>query len=107
MKTGRGLVLIAILLAGVWAASASAEPEGGEEITCEQYFTLGESIMRARQTGVAMPEMMKIAEGNALFRALIITAYEKGLYSTKEYQKREINEFANDVYMACLKRDGR
>ena len=102
---GRGLVVVVSMLVGLWIAAAYAEPEGGEEINCEQYFTLAESIMGARQKGVAMPEMIKIAGDSALFRALVVTAYEKGRYSTEKYQTRAVSDFANEVYMMCLKRD--
>ena len=97
------MVRIFVIVGLFCICSAVAAESGEQEINCEQYFDLGKKIMEGRQAGVPMPDMIKIAGDNAFFRAMVITAYERGRYSTEKYQNRAISDFANEIYMVCVK----
>ena len=88
----------------VWIGSASAAEDDGR---CEKIAELAEMIMGARQEGVPMVDMMKSnsqGEGaSGLSRMLIIAAYEKPGFSTKENRSRAVVDFQNDVYLQCVK----
>jgi len=64
--------------------------------------------MEARQLGVSMPDMMKLAvSGNQneakVAKSMILDAYDKPQYRGNEYQKKEIKRFANDWALKCYK----
>jgi len=97
------LRLVAVFLL-VWSGFVSAEADDGR---CEKVAELAEMIMSARQEGVPMVAMMKSnsqGEGaSELSRMLIIAAYEKPGFSTKENRSRAVVDFQNDVYLQCVK----
>ena len=74
---------------------------------CDLAGKLAETIMKQRQNGRDMAEMMTMAEEFAplqgLWRALVIEAYGKPRFSTHEYQERAAQDFKNTVYLACYK----
>ena len=82
----------------------------GAPLTCEQMAGLAEKIMEARQSGVPMANMVKIAETSDMgeperdfMRGATVMAYEKTAWRTDEAQKRAIAEFGNGIMVACIK----
>lgn len=97
------LKTIALSLLALVGTAAAA----GDDGRCEKVAELAEMIMNARQEGVPMVAMMKNSspgEGASdLSRMLIVAAYEKPGFSTKENRRRAVVEFQNDVYLQCVK----
>lgn len=93
-----------LILSVFWAflgAPAFAENLTDEE--CLRLYSLSELIMKSRQNGVPMPDVVKIFDGIETMRALVIVAYDEPRYGTDEMQARTIQEFADSVYARCLK----
>ena len=80
----------------LFAGRASAEPA-----SCETIGELAKTIMEARMAGVPLQDMMK--DANQLSRQLLISAYEVSAYATERMQNREIVNFQNEIYLACIK----
>lgn len=74
--------------------------------TCELYSQLAETIMTSRQAGVPMANQMKIAKGengSDVMVQLIINAYDKPRYNTEDMQQKSIENYRDDIYLACVK----
>lgn len=81
-----------------------------DQTGCDDFSTLAHNIMEARQSGVPMKATMGVAEDSGmsdslkkLIRNMVISAYEKPRFSTEKMQAREISEFENEYYLACVK----
>ncbi len=96
-----GAALIAALL-----AAGSAHAETTYEELCQGYYTTAELIMQHRQQGTPMPEMMGYVDGNGVLEAMVGDAYRQPRYSTAEYQRDLVREFANGAYLICLEQRG-
>lgn len=75
---------------------------------CREAYGLAEGIMEYRQEGVmTVVDMMEIAgeqeELGGVMQDLIKEAYSRPSYRTEDHQRRAVNEFANDVYLECLR----
>jgi hypothetical protein len=77
--------------------------------TCAAMQRLAQAIMKNRQNGIAMADMMAKSDvsGDATIKkldeALIIEAYSLPRYSTDEMQQKSIEDFGNDTYLQCAK----
>lgn len=69
---------------------------------CESLHGLAAKIMSVRQDEASMPELMKIVGDNAVASEIVREAYKQQRYSSEEYQKKAVDQFANEVYMICL-----
>lgn len=59
--------------------------------------------MTARQEGVPVREMLEVNGGKVdLGYEMVKRAYTHPQFSTPDYQQREITEFENDWYLACI-----
>ena len=92
-----------LTIAIIAAIGLTAAIEATADNPCEELHQLATTVMQARQNGAAMPEMMRIASDNPLARAIVQDAYNAPRFSTREYQQRETEDFANTVYAECLK----
>lgn len=73
---------------------------------CKQWSEVSGKIMEYRQQGQLMSDIMGMFEGvdlNGAVQKIIVSAYELPRYSTDEYQERAIADFANDVFLGCVK----
>jgi hypothetical protein len=73
---------------------------------CTNMYSVGKSVMTARQNGVPLPEMMKLLESTDLvgtMQPIIVEAYSHPVYTTQSIRKRTIDEFANSLHLECLK----
>jgi len=94
------------VLCGVFAfaglPSTLLAQEGEEAVaSCASFGDLAVTIMTGRQNGVALSTMMEIAAGNDIVRSIILSAYDKPRYSTPSVQNETIQDFRNDVELAC------
>lgn len=91
-----------ILLTALLSAPSMAED------FCLQMHNVGKTIMGSRQNGVPLPQLMGlINESEESLRdplkEITVEAYSQPRYNSKEMQKKAISEFANDLYVQCLK----
>lgn len=75
---------------------------------CNSISSLAETIMKQRQNGAPMSEMMRIAgeAGGAIGKVgeeLVIMAYDKPRYTTENYQQRVIEDFRDSAHLECVK----
>jgi 3-oxoacyl-ACP reductase-like protein len=94
------------------APAAPAEPEPSrEEIreTCKSYSEMARAIMKNRQEGAPMQDIIAIVTdgknpGAEQFgEQLVIAAYELPRMSAEKNKQREVDDFANAVYLDCIK----
>ncbi|RGP57077.1 hypothetical protein [Pseudomonas abyssi] len=74
---------------------------------CATVSVAAMKIMEARQSEVPMAAMMMAADQQdpayqAVTRELVLSAYDRDLRYSDESKRREITEFGNMAYQACL-----
>lgn len=84
------------------AAEATSSPQVRMDL-CKAYASLARAIMRGRQDGGPLDGAMEVAKDSPQAQTLLVAAYELPRYSTPERQQRQVEDFGNDVYLACLK----
>lgn len=91
------------------AALAVGGAQAKDASFCEQTTELATAIMKARQNGVPMIDLIKLSEETAagtemqnLIKLMVTEAYKKRAYSHKENQDRAVVEFANEYTLACI-----
>lgn len=94
------LVLIALTVCASMGAQAENDESGD---VCADWSSLAENIMRSRQAGVSMAEMMKLTKGTKPAQRMVIAAYEERRYHTEEIQQRKVEDFRDEAYLACVK----
>jgi hypothetical protein len=96
-------VLLAVLVSVSFGVSAADKPDPHE--ICSNGEELARTIMKSRQIGVSLSSIMAIAkeQGAESVKHIALMAYDKPRYSTEEMQQRSIEDFANEVYLSCLK----
>ncbi len=70
---------------------------------CSRVANLAEGIMRWRQDGVRLEDILKNSGGANYFQAMAIEAFSKQRYLTAEYQDLAVEYFREDYYLACVK----
>lgn len=79
------------------------------EQTCGLVANLSKSIMDNRQIGVPLVDMIGIPDNIEvealanIVRDIILEAYDRPKYSSKEYQLEAAEEFSNEVMLECMK----
>lgn len=96
-----------LLLAALSTAQSNENNEMKDKFAlCEQVQGLSKVVMEKRQQNFQMSELVNIAIKNDvpdLAIEMIKEAYGIPLYGTQTYKDREINEFSNKWYLACIK----
>lgn len=82
----------------------AAEPD--HLSTCTQLAALGKQVMQARQNGVAMADMVKLAhESDPVLRPMFLEmtkmAYDHPAYHTERMKARAIGEFHDLNFKLC------
>lgn len=95
-----------LILLTLLSFNLAAEDKKEEPVSCETISILAETIMSARQQGVAMSDIINLGKDDKLLKILTIEAYEKPRYSTQKNQDQTTQDFKNDVYLECLKQGG-
>lgn len=100
-------ILILAVVSSFSGAPAFAEDvkDGGgwTDENCLQLYSLAEKIMKSRQNGVPMPDVISVFDGNKTMRAITMLAYDEPRYSTEPMKQRTIQVFADSIYAECLK----
>ena len=91
-----------LILAALLTLSTSVIAEEVKKTTCEEIEGLSRAIMDARQAGVALVDVTKIMKGSVL-APIVIDAYSVPLWSVDANKERAVSEFANSIYLICLK----
>ena len=90
-------------------ALAVSIPVSAADNICGSLESYARTVMEKRQQNVSVKDMMEaVSEGdNKELKDVLITvikmAYEEPAYSGEEYQQKTVNEFANKVYLMCMK----
>lgn len=99
--------LTTILLVSALTGSAFSAPAiGASKNNCAEIADLAGSMMRNRQAGIDMSEMIAIVAKSGvgeLVTPIVIAAYEQPRFDTPSYQKKAITDFKNEVMLACMK----
>lgn len=90
------LALLALL-----AAPATAQEMTHDEM-CATFATYAEVVMKARQGGVSLGEVLDTIDGEPVLRGLVMLAYDQPRFSTAEYQQEAIDVFRDEVHLGCL-----
>lgn len=107
MSKRKGIAAAAVL--AVLGVPGTAPAEGDEatwQEKCEVYEGLAETVMKKRQHGAAMSDLMEIAEDDRFLQRMIRMAYEQPRYNSEEYISKTVSEFSNNFYLACAKKLG-
>lgn len=81
---------------------------------CKKVYSLSANIQEARQLGLSLVDSLAIAEkihedspagrqASQMTQEIVLRAYEIHRYSTKEYQQKAIQSFAEREYLNCMK----
>lgn len=75
---------------------------------CRSMSVAAKSIMKARQDGASMADLIDAAEVNGgalagVIQGMIVLAYEKPGYSSAKFKEKASTDFANEAYLACAK----
>jgi hypothetical protein len=99
-------VLAALVLA-VTVSPALAAPEEA----CAGHAAFAREMMESRQAGVPITELValvkELGDYTALNQEIILQAYEAPRFTTQEHQRRQITEFQDTVYVACMRQLGK
>lgn len=102
------LAAIVITLPFTLNVQAKEEKDFGM-IMCKPMHGLAEAIMANRQKGVSIVKMRELTGNTEIefittFSTYMINkAYDSPRFHTKENQHRATQDFANDMFMECMK----
>ena len=94
-----------IITALVVALAVSGQAQAQIKLDCPIVGKSAENIMEARQLGMAMSELIERAHEQSLtkYKATIMAAYERPRFDGEEYQQKAIDDFRNEMELACYK----
>ena len=83
--------------------------EAEKSKACGSVSDFAESVMEARLRGIPIQDALGAIDGSDMsavykstFKGVIIQAYKQPNFSTDEYKKEAIREFALKQYLACI-----
>ncbi len=68
--------------------------------------TLGDSAeltMQHRQAGIDIEDLLEIAKGDKLLKAIVLDAYREPYMETNKMKEKYVREFKNKVVVDCYK----
>lgn len=92
---------LTLALFALLAAPATAQEMTPDEL-CATFATYAEVVMKARQGGVPLGQMLDTIDGEPVLRALLMVAYDQPRFSTESYQQDAISTFRDEVHLGCL-----
>ena len=104
MKNGFVSLLVAGLLAG---GAAWAEDSGEDMATCAQYAELAKLVMELRQMGGSLQRVLGAVEAGTWSETIVLSAWERPRVSTESVQRRIVQDFVDEVYLTCIRVQGR
>lgn len=94
-----------IITAITFALSATAS--FAVELPCESIAKTARTVMDARQSGVALSNVLAIVDQypntKTIMRQIVLDAYSKPRYSSEEFRLRETEAFGDTWEIACHK----
>lgn len=90
-----------LLLIPLLAFNVNAEFTKSESELCDSFENMSRLIMKSRQAGTPMRDLIKRAKGNEAIIATIVDAFKEPRWSSLERVKRSVDDFANDSYKVC------
>jgi len=72
-----------------------------EKDICETIEGFASGVMKTRQLGVSLKDVLAPAKDKVL-RYIIIEAYKVHGFSTDKHQKKAVIDFSNRIYLECL-----
>jgi len=100
MKMRLAITAFCALVAG----PALAEEPKADDHVCKVLGMVAGSIMENRQMGIPLSDMLEVTP-MPLLRQIVLLAYEKPRYYSDEVVREEIQDFRNEVEVACYKRE--
>lgn len=94
-----GNLIVATLILSSFTPLASAD----ENSICAANGMLAETIMRGRQAGKPISEVLTIVQDNTYEKAMTMMAYEEPAWSTFESKERAEREFRIKIELDCYK----
>lgn len=91
---------LAFVLGGIVLEAHAQDAE--DMAYCAEVSSLAESMMDHRQKGTGMAKMMEVAGELLLAREMVIMAFEQPAFSTPDYQRKAVRQFADEWYLACV-----
>ena len=91
----------------VWLSGAVQAEDSVQEV-CEAHSNLAKNIMKSRQFGLEMSEMMRISDSaehvniSKLSKMFVIRAFKYPRVYDKEIEKDVVNEFGSAAYSQCF-----
>lgn len=82
-------------------AQGELPPERVHEL-CASQAGRAEQIMKARQLGIPMSDVMGILLDNQVWREMVIEAYRINRYDIESIQRRITEDFRDAQYLNCL-----
>ena len=105
-------IIATICFSNVIVANAASTKNAASTDFCKAVSETAQTIMEGRQYGMSILEQLqnnddvyqktKDKSSHDLINLIIMAAYKQPQYSTNEYQKREINNFAANYYLDCM-----
>lgn len=86
------------------AGPALAEEPKADDHVCKVLGIVAGQIMDNRQAGIPLSDMLEVTE-LPLLKEIVLMAYENPRYYSDEVVREEIQDFRNDVEVACYKRE--
>jgi len=98
------------VIATLGLAVASPAATAGDDwmATCKSVSKMAEAIMKGRQAGGSMADMMAVDTGNEtvtqMGRLLVMQAFKQPRFDSEEYQHKAVVDFSNNAYSMCASR---
>lgn len=93
------LAILLIIPVLSWAGSEKLESDR----PCKNVEIFSEKIMKARQEGVPLTDMMEVADDNQELRHIMMEAYDYPRITTPSLLRQVIQDFKNDQALKCYK----
>jgi len=95
MKTLTTIALVGALVSTPLAAEEIKEP------SCNAQASVAEAIMKSRQVGVPLVNVLRVIGEDKYAQKMAIRAYKRPQYP-EGYRTKPITDFQNDIYLECL-----
>jgi hypothetical protein len=97
--------LLGMLLATPPSVSQAGSKEEVQKF-CTGLGSWAETMMKARQSGVSLSEVLTITGNDSARRQDVMSAYEYPRYASSEMQRRASQDFRNDIELKCFQTYG-
>lgn len=92
-----------LLLATALLLSANVSAKTYEQ--CKMVTSVAESVMKARQSGASLDQVMEVAVSQNMesdLTPIIMLAYDVPRYGTESYQVGAVNDFKSKILKVCM-----